>query len=324
MAEIVLGLGTSHSPQLSVRYPDWDYMRQKDETDPRLDYATLVQRTKRDLTPELTMAKWQERYDACQRAIGVLGDVLRRAEPDVIVVFGDDQHEQFLDDNLPAVAIFHGATVPVQDQHGPELLSLFQSARWLEAERAGWAATRPEYAGAPALAEHLIGALVGDDFDVARTNRLRPEVGIGHAFAFLYRRVLPGGSVPMVPVMLNTYFPPNQPTPRRCYQLGQAVRRAVESWDSDARVAVMASGGLSHVEIDEDLDQTVLDALRSKDGARLGALPREKLRGGTSEILNWVALAGAVEPMAMTLVDYVLTYRSLAGTGCGMTFAYWQ
>ena len=53
------------------------------------------------------------------------------------------------------------------------------------------------------------------------------------------------------------------------------------------------------------------------------SLPRQKLRGGTSEILNWVALAGAVEPMQMKLVDYVPSYRSPAATGCGMAFAYW-
>ena len=128
----------------------------------------------------------------------------------------------------------------------------------------------------------------------------------------------------MIPVMVNTYYPPNQPTPKRCYAFGRAVRRAIESWDSDKRVAVMASGGLSHVIIDEDIDQMTLDGLRNEDPELLWRLPRERLRGGTSEILNWVALAGAVGPMKMTLVDYVTTYRSPAATGCGMGFAYWQ
>jgi hypothetical protein len=86
----------------------------------------------------------------------------------------------------------------------------------------------------------------------------------------------------------------------------------------------MASGGLSHVVIDEELDQITIDALLRKDRERLSTLPREKLHGGTSEILNWVALAGAVEPMTMKLLDYVLTYRSPAGTGCGMAFAHWS
>ena len=318
MARIVLGLGTSHSPQLSVPWSSWSVLREKDETDERLDYAALLARAKPNMADELTNEKWEARDAACQQAIAVLGDVLRRAEAGAIVVFGDDQHEQFLDDNLPALAIYHGETLPVV-RHGDGA-----AAPWKRFEQQRWAETAPEYPAAGALAAHLIAALADEEFDVTRCNRLRAEIGVGHAFSFLYRRVWPGGALPMVPVMLNTYYPPNQPTPRRCYALGQAVRRAVERWDGDARVAVMASGGLSHVVIDEELDQIVLDGLRQKDPARLGALPREKLRGGTSEILNWVALAGVVEPMAMTLVDYVPTYRSPAGTGCGMTFAYWQ
>jgi hypothetical protein len=55
----------------------------------------------------------------------------------------------------------------------------------------------------------------------------------------------------------------------------------------------------------------------------LWRLPREKLRGGTSEILNWVALAGLAEPMELKYLEYVTTYRSPAATGCGMAFAYW-
>jgi hypothetical protein len=86
----------------------------------------------------------------------------------------------------------------------------------------------------------------------------------------------------------------------------------------------MASGGLSHVVIDEALDRQVIEALTHKRYERLNDLPRDKLHGGTSEILNWVALAGAVEPMEMTMVDYVTTYRSPAGTGCGMAFAHWR
>jgi hypothetical protein len=127
----------------------------------------------------------------------------------------------------------------------------------------------------------------------------------------------------MVPVMVNTYYPPNQPTPKRCYALGQAVRKAIESWEGGERVAVMASGGLSHVIIDEELDHIVTDALRNKDREALWRLPREKLRGGTSEILNWVALAGVAESMELKYLEYVTTFRSPAATGCGMGFAYW-
>jgi 3-O-methylgallate 3,4-dioxygenase len=101
------------------------------------------------------------------------------------------------------------------------------------------------------------------------------------------------------------------------------VRGAIEAWPSDARVAVIASGGLSHFVIDEELDHQVLKALQEKDAEALGALPRRRMNSGTSEIRNWIVAAGAVEHLPMTLIDYVPCYRSPAGTGCAMGFAQW-
>ena len=85
-----------------------------------------------------------------------------------------------------------------------------------------------------------------------------------------------------------------------------------------------ASGGLSHFFVDEELDRHVLDLLAKKDGDALGALPAAQLESGNSEIRNWIATAGAVEHLAMRLVDYVPCYRSEAGSGVGMAFAVWQ
>jgi len=317
MAKIVLGIGTSHSPQLSVRASDWAVLREKDEHDPRLDYQKLVQRAKPNLDSELTSEKFRQRDEACQKAIKTLGDTLQKVNPDVVVVFGDDQHEQFQDDNMPTFAIYHGKSLPVVTHAGRN------PAAWKTAEERGWAETAPEYEAGQGLADHLIRALVDAEFDIARCNKLRPEIGVGHAFSFLYRRILPGGKLPMVPVMVNTYYPPNQPTPKRCYAFGQAVRKAVESWDSNQRIAIMASGGLSHVVIDEEIDEMTIDGLRNKKPEILWRLPRERLWGGTSEILNWIALAGAVESMELKYLEYVTTYRSPAATGCGMGFAYW-
>lgn len=318
MAEIVLAVATSHSPQVTLPWTEWGRLRQKDEADDRLDYEGLKKKARGGLEAELVPAVWQQRYDAAQVALRELTRQLEAAQPDVVVVLGDDQHEQFLDDNLPALSIYHGERLPVVHHKGTSKWS------YKDVEEQQWAPTDPEYPSSPDLGNHLIQALVADEFDVARTNRLRPEIGVGHAFAFLYRRLWPGTKVPMVPFMINTYFPPNQPTPRRCYNLGTAIRRAVQSWDGTARVALVASGGLSHTIMDEDLDRTVLDAMQAKDAAALQAIPREKMRGGTSEILNWVAVAGAVEERPMTLVNYLPGYRSLAGTGCGMGFAYWS
>lgn len=320
MAKIVMGIGTSHSPQLSIPSTHWNLLREKDETDPRLDYPGLLKSAKQrkpDLERDLTDDKWHERYDACQKAIARLGDLLRQAKPDLVVIFGDDQHEQFYDDNMPTFAIYHGKLLPVVKHSGRN------PAAWKDAEERGWAETAAEYQSGWELAEHLIASLTAEEFDIARCNRLRPEIGVGHAFSFLYRRIWPGGAVPVLPVMINTYYPPNQPTSGRCYALGLAVRRAIESWAKDARVVVMASGGLSHMVIDEELDRSMLEALMQKDKERLCSLPRQKLRGGTSEILNWIALGGAVEPMEMKLINYIPTYRTPAGTGVGMAFAQW-
>ncbi len=318
MAQIVLGIGTSHSPQLSIRAKDWGLLLKKDENDPRLDYPELLKRAKANIESELGDDKFRQRDEACQKAITVLGDTLIKANVDVVVVFGDDQHEQFGDDNMPTFAIYHGKSIPVVRDSG------IRPSGWKEAERQGWVETAEEYKNDEQLASHLICALNSDDFDIARCNRLRKEIGVGHAFSFLYRRVIPASRIPMVPVMVNTYYPPNQPTPKRCYAFGQAVRRGIESWDSDKRVALMASGGLSHVVIDEEIDQMTMDGLKNKKPETLFRLPRERLTGGTSEILNWVALAGAMEDRDLKYFEYVTTYRSPAATGCGMGFAYWM
>jgi 3-O-methylgallate 3,4-dioxygenase len=130
--------------------------------------------------------------------------------------------------------------------------------------------------------------------------------------------------VPVVPVFLNTYYPPNQPRPGRCYQLGQGLRKAVEAFPGNERVGIMASGGLSHFYVDEEFDRAILKALSNKDAEFLKNLPRNKLNSGSSEILNWVGIAGALEHLDLNWFEYVPGYRTPAGTGTGMSFATWS
>ena len=80
---------------------------------------------------------------------------------------------------------------------------------------------------------------------------------------------------------------------------------------------------MSHFLVDEDFDRAILKACADRDAAFLQTLPRNKLNGGSSEILNWVAVAGAVEHLDMNWFDYVPGYRTPAGTGTGMSFAAW-
>jgi 3-O-methylgallate 3,4-dioxygenase len=172
------------------------------------------------------------------------------------------------------------------------------------------------------LAVHLIESLMDTGFDLASSKSLRAGEGEGHALAYVHRHVVAADNpVPVVPIFLNTYYAPNQPRPARCYAFGQAVRRAVEAFAGDLRVGVLASGGLSHFLVDEEFDRAILEAVADKDGDFLRKLPRNKLNAGSSEILNWVALAGAAEHLDLDWFEYVPGYRTPAGTGTGLSFA---
>jgi 3-O-methylgallate 3,4-dioxygenase len=176
----------------------------------------------------------------------------------------------------------------------------------------------------PALGRHLIAAATARGFEVAAMKNL-PRDETPHAYGFVYRQIMEDRAIPCVPVALNTYYPPNQPTIRRCYDFGKMLARAIESWDSDARVALIASGGLSHFVIDEDVDGVFLDALRDRCIDPLAALGEAVFQSGTSEVKNWVPVAGAMAELGfdLTIADYVPCYRSIAGTGNAMGFVYW-
>ncbi|HEX2726924.1 MAG TPA: extradiol ring-cleavage dioxygenase, partial [Beijerinckiaceae bacterium] len=175
------------------------------------------------------------------------------------------------------------------------------------------------------LANYLISTLIDDGFDIASTDQVREGAALDDAFTFPLEWLLDGETLPMVPFLLSRDLP-NQAPPRRCYQLGLALRRAIAAWPRNERIGLVASGGLSHQIVDEDFDREVIDALVSGNGEALAGLSRERLNRapGTPETLNWVAVAAAMAPTRMTLVDYIPCYRSAAGTGHGLTFGYWQ
>ncbi len=107
--------------------------------------------------------------------------------------------------------------------------------------------------------------------------------------------------------------------------MGQALRRAIEAWDREQRVAILASGGLSHVIVDEDFDRALLDAIVSKNAQALCSLPADRLNLGTSELRNWIVVAGAMEPANPTvLLDYMPMYGTPAGTGNGCALVSWS
>src|SRR5690606_5828918 len=122
------------------------------------------------------------------------------------------------------------------------------------------------------LAEWLIQRLTEREFDISAMNGLEAGQSEGHAFQFVHRRYLQEAEIPVVPVILNTFDPPNQPTPRRCVRLGQALKELVEEYPDDLRVGFIASGGLSHFVVDEELDNGIIRAIREKDSEWLASL----------------------------------------------------
>jgi 3-O-methylgallate 3,4-dioxygenase len=210
--------------------------------------------------------------------------------------------------------ITHGAPPPMDGMPG-----------WLVDIRSRFYRDSPkDFAVERDLAQHVIASLVDQDFDVAASRALPAGQGEGHAFAFVHKYLYPDRAIPVVPVLLNTFYPPNQVTPRRAFQIGRAIRRAVESYPKDIRVGIAASGGLSHFVVDEAFDQGVIQALRDKDAEALQSIPKEKMIDGTSETLNWICVGGAVEALPMDWCEYVAGYRSPAGTGVGLTFGVWK
>lgn len=292
-------------------------------------YEELVRlRSHERLREQVDPARWQERHAACQRALDRLSEEFVRAAPDAAVIVGNDQRELFDEDILPALSVYWGEMIENIPLSAEQLAQLPPGLA--VAEEGHCPPDGATYPGLPELGRHLIASLIAEDFDVAQSRRLPAGAGrrrgIPHAFGFVYRRIMADQVIPNVPVILNTFYPPNQPSLRRCYSLGQAIRRAVASWDADRKVALIASGGLSHFVIDEKLDGRVITAMMKNDESALGGLPPDHFQSGTSEIKNWVPVAAAAADagLKMELADYVPCYRSEAGTGNAMGFAYWR
>jgi 3-O-methylgallate 3,4-dioxygenase len=327
MAQIVLGIGTSHTPMLNAPPTDWPRFIERDTARSNLldidgnptSYDAQLQRAPADIDAQIAPGRMQARHDAVQAAISRLGDYLREARLDALIVVGDDQDELYHADNMPGILVYYGGTIrnmPMAPVANPTW-GWRASARWHEEKEPR------DYPVDGALARHLIARLIDGEFDIAASDRTPPGEGEGHAIGFVHKRIMKE-IVPVVPIAINTYYPPNQPTPRRCYRLGQALRQAVESYPGDARVGIIASGGLSHFVVDEALDRGFIDMLARRDAAAIQALPRQKLNSGSSEIRNWICVAGAVEHLSLEWSHYEPGYRTPAGTGTGLGFAFWS
>ena len=337
MAEIVLGMWTTHGPTLSTTPEEWLLRLPADHANKahwyktgRYDFDTLVEmRRGEGLAEKSGIAERTKRHDACRVAIDEMARVYAEVKPDVAIIFGNDQQELFNDTLLPAFTVFNGDTIwnePSNDDQAAKHPPGIHAAEWGHKP-----STYTEYPGHPELANYLIGDLVTNQFDITRANKL-PKLedhwhsGIGHAFGFVYRQIMRDAVCPHVPFITNTFFPPNQPTARRCFEMGRTVGRAIKAWDSDARVAIFGSGGMSHFVIDESLDAKIFEALSARDAEALCTMGEDWLQSGSSELKNWIAAAGALFETELSgdVVDYQPCYRSEAGTGTANGFVYWN
>jgi hypothetical protein len=281
-------------------------------------YAAIPEYTKAS-QPERAKGETAEVLAAAMarvdRAFAAIRTQLEAYRPDALIVVGDDETEMYSPACRPAIAVFTG----------PEI----------------WGTTAPSYVDQPpeasrihipvneALAKLVIRGLMRRGFDPANSSVMapfgRPERGAPHMLAFTAHKVFHGLNVPIIPIFLNVQYPP-MPSGRRCWDLGAALADIFR--DRSERIAIYASGGLSHDPfgpragwIDEPLDRWILERIEQGRGEELTSLfsfDSDTLRGGTGEVRSWIVAAGACQWPA-TVLDYVPVHHTKTGLG----FAYW-
>jgi protocatechuate 4,5-dioxygenase beta chain len=208
---------------------------------------------------------------------------LDRVKPDVAVVLYNDHGLNFFLDKMPTFAVGAASEYRNADE--------------------GWGIpVVPPFRGELDLSWHLIESLIGEDFDLTTCQ----EMLVDHAFTLPMALLWPGRAawpVTTVPVCINTVqFP--LPSARRCWQLGQAIGRAIQSWDTDKRVVVVGTGGLSHQLdgeragfINKDFDLKFMDSLVDDPtwATRYSITDLVELTGTQGvELLMWLATRGTL------------------------------
>jgi 3-O-methylgallate 3,4-dioxygenase len=349
MAKVVGGFASSHTPLMYMKGEDWGKRGEQDRRNRelvkmpegfRVTYDELEAIADKEIAKHINVETFMQKEESIQRGLDELERRFGQTDADVVVMFGDDQSEFFFDDNMPSINVYWGKSIkllprPIRDDM-TEAQKMSSRAYGTE-ER--------DYPVASDLGLHIIESLMEQDFDpshsqytretyggkigpatwyldMERSTQPRP-FGLPHAFGFPIARWWNGKSPAIVPISINTCYPPNWISPRRAFALGRAVRKAIENWNSDARVAFATSGGLSHFVVDEELDRQALKGLSEANADILTSLPRHRLQSATTETLNWVATAGAMGDTKMDVICYEPGYRTPAGTGCGCAVGSW-
>lgn len=212
---------------------------------------------------------------------------LTTVNPDVAIVVYNDHGLNFFLDKMPTFAVGAAREYGNADE--------------------GWGLpTVAPYPGDPELSWHVIESLMNEEFDVTSCQ----EMLVDHAFTVPLALLWPGRSRPglrTVPVCLNTIQHP-LPSPLRCYKLGQAIGRAIESYPQEQRAVVIGTGGLSHQLdgqragfINKEFDLMCLEKIVSDPLALTRYTIRDLvLLAGTQgvELISWLVARGALDEHA--------------------------
>jgi len=208
---------------------------------------------------------------------------LKEMQPDVVFTIYNDHVTSFFFDHYSAFALGVGATHDVADEGG--------GARLL-----------PGVPGHPELARHIAEALVADEFDMSFFQHRPLDHGCFSPLSLLFDHT-DGWPVSLVPLAVGVLQNP-VPTARRCWKLGRALRRAIESYPPDLSVVIIATGGLSHQVHgsragfnDPAWDEQFVDLLVD-DPETLARMTQAEfaMRGGweSSEVIMWLIMRGAL------------------------------
>jgi len=236
-------------------------------------------------TPQLLVRPETEDRDMVLRVHAAYGEVkqlLQAARPDVICVVAGDHVEGFFLTAVPALAVYVGSSVSGKFDRYRYTFDVHEP-----------------------LARAVLEQGIERGFDLAYSQ----DLALDYAFFVPLHFTMPEPRVPIVPLYVNVYLPP-QPTPARCYAWGQALRAILDA--RPERVALMASGGLSHFpgtdqygSPDYDWDRQTLDRLVAGRGAETAALTGEELdKAGNVEFRTWITLLGALGPARGRVICY--------------------
>jgi protocatechuate 4,5-dioxygenase beta chain len=208
---------------------------------------------------------------------------MARTRPDVVIMVYNDHVNAFDFKIIPTFALGCAEEFPIADE--------------------GWGPRPvPPVKGYPELAAHLVQSLVLDEFDMTIVNEMKVDHGLTVPLTLLCGTPQ-AWPCRVIPLAVNVIQYP-APTGHRCYMLGKAIRKAIESWDEDLKVVIFGTGGMSHQIqgpraglVNTPFDIAFLDGL-SRDPQRLaGIQPLEYLRDAGAEAIElvmWLIMRGAL------------------------------